>query len=68
MAAKIIGDKFVNACIDAGIIPIGATKVIIEAEYDNAVRIHYACLGDDRLLDVVPALATPAFVHAEDAA
>jgi hypothetical protein len=56
------GRDFVDSMIAAGIVPENCTKVIIEAEYNNLVTIHYSVLADGRLLNVIPALAKDAEV------
>lgn len=81
MSAMIHSKAFQQALIDAGVIRTEdrVRRVVIDVQVGEAVKLYVERYGDERLLDVVPALtgvsiqsaAAPTdcpFVHAEVAA
>lgn len=50
-----IGDRLMQALIDAGIITRNATHVLIDVQWRTPVKVHVETLADPRLLDVLPA-------------
>jgi hypothetical protein len=66
----MVGDALMRALIDAGIVSPYATHVIIDIEWRQPVRVHLVrvheeALGDERLLDVLPAALAGADVVRE---
>jgi hypothetical protein len=57
-----LGREFIKALVENGTVPDTTTKVIIEASADDVVYLHFTLLGDDSLLEVVPAAAEGAVV------
>ena len=54
----IVGESFLNALINAGVIHRGdrVRRVVIDAQIGEAVVIHVERLGDTRVLDVAQTL------------
>jgi len=59
----LVGTVFIQALIDAGLVPEYCQRIVIEAQVGDIVLIHYRAAGDDRLLNVVSALAKDAEVQ-----
>lgn len=59
MAKKITANPFVEALVKAGIIddPSMVTRVIIDVRPTQMVVVHVERIGDESLVDTVPALA-----------
>lgn len=53
----VLGNRLIQALIDAGIIPDLCCHVVIEAQVDGLVTIDYRGYGDERLVEVLPAEA-----------
>jgi hypothetical protein len=57
MPSKIImGDKFIAALHEAGLVDDRTSTVTIKATVGRPILLDYECFGDDRLLDIVGAI------------
>lgn len=52
----ILGDKFVQALTDAGLLPERTLGVVIRATVGEPVEMTYEVFGDERLLDIAGAI------------
>ena len=59
MTRAILGQEFVDKLFELGVINTDdlITRVVIDAPYDGAVKIYVERFGDERLIDLVPAMA-----------
>jgi hypothetical protein len=55
---KILGRKFIQALLDAGVVTPGEAvrRVVIDAEVNEVVVMYVERFGDERLLQLVPAM------------
>lgn len=56
MAEVILGRGLLNALIDAGIVPEGTLRVVIDVPANDAVILYVMQLGTEQLLKVIPSL------------
>lgn len=63
----VIGDKFIDDLINAGVVPGNATHVIIDAKYGEVVKIHYSTIDtDEDKLAAIASSVIEAFVQRPD--
>lgn len=54
VSSKVIhAHDLVKRLIDAGIVPSNCTRVVIDLPIDDAARLYFECIGDERLIDVL---------------
>jgi hypothetical protein len=55
---KILGRKFIQALLDAGVVTPGEAvrRVVIDADVNEIVVMYVERFGDERLLQLVPAM------------
>lgn len=49
----IIGDKFIRACIDAGVIGNDCQEFVIHAKVGESIKVYTQTVGDDRLVRLI---------------
>ena len=57
--APLEGYRMIDALVEAGVVPPGSTKVIIEISAPGMVEIHYSAVGEENLLGVLPGVFKP---------
>ncbi len=48
-----VGSEMVTKLVDAGVIPVGCRRVIIDIKMKNLVTIYYETIANNDVLDIV---------------
>jgi len=52
----IAGKEFLGKLIDSGVIPLETRRVVIDAPWDEVVKVYVTQVGTERLLEVTSTL------------
>lgn len=64
----ILSDAMLDQMASQGLIPPECSRVIIDLQVGDVIRIHYTCFGTDKLLATSPALLGARVICAHESA